>query len=118
MSKKKRELIEILLDNIRPVDWPAKAKYAAQDKDTLFWGKNKLMFYKQDDPPFVKVGATRFSGNMYGDYAIALPELCKNWSKTIVTRDEFVKLWNERIHSTTNATTPPTQQESHTIHLG
>ena len=31
MTKKKRELIEILLDNIRPVDWPAKAKYAAQD---------------------------------------------------------------------------------------
>lgn len=113
MTKKKRELIEILLDNITPDDWPVEAKFAAQDKKSQAWGKNKLMFYKLDEPPFVKTGATIFSGNVSGD-VIALPELCKHWSKTIVTRDEFVKRWNERIHSETNATTPPAQQESHT----
>ena len=111
MTKKKRELIEILLDNITPEDWPAKAKYAAQDKKS--WGKNKLMFNKQDYPPFVKTGATIFSGNASGN-VIALPELCGNWNKTIVTRDEFVKRWKERVHSETNATTPPAQQESRT----
>ena len=94
MTKKKRELIEILLDNITPDDWPVEAKFAAQDKETLVWGKNKLMFYKQDDPPFVKVGTTRFSGNASGN-VIALPELCKHWNKTIVHRDEFMKRWNE-----------------------
>ena len=114
MTKKKRELIEILLDNITPDDWPVEAKWAAQDKETLAWGKNKLMFYKQDEPPFVKTGATYFSGKLNNDNIIRLPELCEHWSKTIVTRDEFVKRWNERIHSETNATTPQAQQESHT----
>ena len=96
MTKKKRELIEILLDNITPDDWPVEAKWAAQDKETMTWGKNKLMFYKQDDPPFAGTGSTRFSGNMNGDNVIKLPELCKKWSKAIITRDEFVKRWNER----------------------
>ena len=114
MTKKKRELIEILLDNITPDDWPEDAKFAAQDKETLTWGKNKLMFYKQDEPPFVKTGAAYFSGELNNVNIIQLPELCEHWSKTIVTRDEFVKRWNERIHSETNTTTPPTQQEAHT----
>ena len=39
MTKKKRELIEILFDNVKPEDWPEKAVYAAQDKETLAWGK-------------------------------------------------------------------------------
>ena len=113
MTKKKRELIEILLDNITPDDWPVEAKFAAQDKESPALGKSKLMFYKQDEPPFVKTGETIFSGDASGD-AIALPELCKNWSKTIVTRNEFMKRWNERIHSKTSATTQPAQQETHT----
>ena len=114
MTKKKRELIEILLDNITPDDWPVEAKFAAQDKKTLTWGKNKLMFYKQDEPPFVKTGATIFSGSAIGD-DIELPELCKHWSKTVVHRDEFIKRWNERIHSKTNTDTPAPQQELHTV---
>ena len=96
MTKKKRELIEILLDNITPDDWPVEAKFAAQDKKALTWGKNKLMFYKQDEPPFVKTGTTYFSGEMNNDNIIQLPELCKQWNKTIVHRDEFMKRWNER----------------------
>ena len=32
MTKKKRELIEILLDNVKPEDWPESLLYAAQDK--------------------------------------------------------------------------------------
>ena len=114
MTKKKRELIEILLDNITPDDWPVEAKWAAQDKETMTWGKNKLMFFKQVDPPFAGTGSTRFSGNMNGDNVIQLPELCKKWSKAIITRDEFVKRWNKRVHSEINATTPPAQQEMHT----
>ena len=96
MTKKKRKLIEILLDNITPDDWPVEAKWAAQDKHTYTWGKNKLMFYKQDEPPFAGIGSTWFRGNMSGGNVIQLPELCKNWSKAVVTRDEFVKRWNER----------------------
>ena len=47
MKKKKRELIEILLDNITPDDWPEGAVYAAQDKETFTWGKQVLMFYNK-----------------------------------------------------------------------
>ena len=32
MTKKKRELIEILLDNVKPEDWPKNLPYAAQNK--------------------------------------------------------------------------------------
>ena len=32
MTKKKRELIEILLDNVRPEDWPENRPFAAQDE--------------------------------------------------------------------------------------
>lgn len=114
MSKKKRELIEILLDNITPDDWPEDAKYAAQDKESVSYGENKLMFYKQDEPPFVAVGSTYFIGELNNDNIIQLPELCEHWNKTIVPRDEFIKRWNERVHSETNATTPLAQQEAST----
>ena len=96
MTKKKRELIEILLDaGITPETWPKKEVYAAQDKETYTWGKNALMFYTDWEFPRVKEGSKSFSGEKIGN-EIALPELCRDWNKTIVTRDEFVKRWNER----------------------
>ena len=60
MTKKKRELIEILLDNITPDDWPEKAVYAAQDKETLAWGKRVLMFYSDREVPYVNTGENIF----------------------------------------------------------
>ena len=113
MTKKERELIEILLDNITPDDWPVDARYAAQDKETLAWRKNKLMFYTEHKFPNVIKGSCHFCGEAVGG-KITLPELCKNWSKSIITRDEFVKRWNERVHSEINTTTPPSLQELHT----
>ena len=95
MTKKKRELIEILLDNVKPEDWPKNAVYAAQDKETLTWGKWVLMFYSDFEIPHVNVGGERFVGEKVGR-EIKLPELCENWNKTIVHRDEFMKRWNER----------------------
>ena len=95
MTKKKRELMDILLDNITPDDWPVEAKWAAQDKESTVYGKNKLMFYLYAEPKIIEEGCTYFSGQMFGD-CIELPVLCKYWNKTIVTRDDFVKRWNER----------------------
>lgn len=95
MTKKKRELIEILLDNVKPEDWPEKAVYAAQDKETLTWGKWVLMFYSDFEIPHVNFGGKSFVGEKVGR-EIKLPELCENWNKTIVHRDEFMKRWNER----------------------
>ena len=95
MTKKKRELIEILLDNVKPEDWPKNAVYAAQDKKTLTWGKWVLMFYSDFEIPHVNVGGESFVGEKVGR-EIKLPELCENWNKTIVHRDEFMNRWNER----------------------
>ena len=114
MTEKKRELIEILLDNVKPEDWPEDAKYAAQDKYSAAHGKNKVMFYVYAEPKIIdREPYTYFNGQVLGD-PIQLPEICNNWSKTIVHRDEFMKRWDERIHSATNATTPPAQQEHNT----
>lgn len=91
MTKKKRELIEILLDNITPDDWPERLQFAAQDKDC-----HAIWFYAEK--PTISTYKDRYSienqsgsKRKHGEF-----EPCKNWNKTIVTRDEFVKRWNER----------------------
>lgn len=91
MTKKKRELIDILLDNITPDDWPEGMPFAAQDK-------NKEIYFYPSKPnnegdelwtnPHEIVCADKL--------LISASSLCKLWSKAIVTRDEFVKRWNER----------------------
>ena len=80
MTNKKRELIEILLYNVKPEDWPEGAVYAAQDKDTLTCGKHVLMFYSELEIPHVNVGRGGFAGAKVG-HEIKLPELCKYWAK-------------------------------------
>ena len=109
MTKKKRELIEILLDNVKPEDWPEHLPYAAQDKiNGDVWAYSSL--------PEIS-GLTYAQYSSYGNDAERILKqgiICWHWNKTIVHRDEFMKRWNERIHSATNTTTPPVQQEAHT----
>ena len=91
MTKKKRELIEILLDNVKPEDWPESLPYAAQDKSSGdVWDYSSL---------------PEISGLIYGQYLsdgndagciLEKAIICRNWNKTIVHRDEFMKRWNER----------------------
>ena len=108
MTKKQRELIEVLLDNVKPEDWPENLPFAAQDKDcTVHYCSIKPIIYPNDD---------EFRIALTGKYKRLSKklELARYWNKTIVHREEFMKRWNERIHSKTNATTPPAQQEAHT----
>lgn len=88
MTKKKRELIEILLDNVKLEDWPENLPYAAQDKSTL-----RVFFYSQEPKKSGDI-YWHYSGEAYHSFWHC--ELCKHWNKTIVHRDEFVKRWNER----------------------
>ena len=100
MTKKKRELIEILLDNVKPEDWPEHLPYAAQDKDCC-----ALWFYGSY-PKLADGFNDRF--NMDGcckNFSYHPRELCSHWNKTIITRDEFVKRWNER-NAPSEAKTP------------
>ena len=99
MTKKKRELIEILLDNVKPEDWPEHLPYAAQDKiNGDVWAYSSF---------------PEISGFFYGQYSSAGDDskriwkqgiICRNWNKTIVHRDEFMKRWNERNNTVTSAT--------------
>ena len=109
MTNEKRELIKILLDNITPDDWPEHLPYAAQDKiNGDVWAYSSF---------------PEISGFFYGQYSSAGDDskriwkqgiICRNWDKTIVHRDEFIKRWDERNNTVTNTTTPPAQKESRT----
>jgi len=115
MTKKKRELIEILLDNVKPEDWPEHLPYAAQDIKSMNVDY-PIYAYKQEP---ANSSAFPEMWNQVG-YSTAVKigvtpkEICKHWNKTIVHRDEFMKRWNERNNAVTNTTTPPAQQEHNT----
>lgn len=100
MTKKKRELIEILLDNVKPEDWPKNLPYVAQDIKSMNVDY-PIYAYKQEP---VNSSASPEMWTQSG-YSAAVKigstpkELCKNWNKTIVHRDEFMKRWNERNQS-------------------
>ena len=88
MTKKKRELVEILFDNVKPEDWPEDLPYAAQDTSTF-----RVFFYSQE--PQIR-GGRYLSGSGESYYSFEADEICNHWNKTIVHRDEFMKRWNER----------------------
>lgn len=97
MTKKKRELIEILLDNVKPEDWPENLPFAAQDKVSTSTGVSTIWIY-QEKPVLSKFnlcGWNSVAPSKYDDFRVDV-ELCKHWNKTIVHRDEFMKRWNER----------------------
>ena len=115
MTKKKRELIEILLDNVKPQAWPESLPYAAQDIKSL--GVDFPIYAYQLEPVNSDIFPEMWKQIEYSNavtIGITPKDLCKRWNKTIVHRDEFMKRWNERNNAVTNATTPPAQQEDHT----
>ena len=89
MTKKQRELIEILLDNITPDDWPENFPFAAQD---VYSGKMHAYF----EIPYISPMHSNVWVSGRSRHYLSLAELCKRWSKTIVHRDEFMKRWSER----------------------
>ena len=91
MTKKKRELIEILLDNITPDDWPESLQYAAQDKC------DSAVYVYSGIPDITSI----FNGcwhprSLDCKFIKTVDVIHKFWNKTIVHRDEFMKRWNER----------------------
>ena len=91
MKKKKRELIEILLDNITPDDWPEGLPYAAQNKC------DASIYVYSGIPDISSIYNDMWSNGVFDCEYIAIADVtCKHWNKTIVHRDEFMKRWNER----------------------
>ena len=91
MTKKKRELIEILLDNVKPQDWPESLPYAAQDKC------DSAVYVYSGIPDITSIyNGCWHPGSLDSKFIKTVDVTCNNWSKTIVHRDEFMKRWDER----------------------
>jgi len=91
MTKKKRELIEILLDNVKPEDWPESLPYAAQDKC------DSAVYVYSGIPDITSIyNGCWHPGSLDCEFIKTVDVICKFWNKTIVHRDEFMKRWNER----------------------
>ncbi len=81
------KLINILLENITPEDWPEKYPFAAQDK---FSGR--VFFY--DEKPKVNKENQCFILTEECDLLDKTLPIGKKWSKNIVNRDEFIDQYN------------------------
>ena len=91
MTKKKRELIEILLDNVKPEDWPESLPYAAHDKC------DSAIYVYSGIPDITSIyNGCWHPGSLDCKFIKTVDVICKFWNKTIVHRDEFMKRWNER----------------------
>lgn len=80
-TPKKKHLIELMIE--AGVKWHDGAEHAAQDKRD-----SKVYFFHMK--PYVVTGDEHFcaSGGTTGD-SYLLPDLCRNWNRTIVTREQY-----------------------------
>ena len=98
-TPKKKHLIELMIES--GVKWPDGAEYAAQDKDE--W----LAFYTRK--PYREDGKVTWSSyKCYVDDSMKkLDLLCRNWHRTIVTREQYAEAV-----SAAATMTPAAQQEA------
>lgn len=88
----KKQLIDILLENITPENWPAKYPFAAQDKYSTI-----VYFYVEK--PVVNKESKCFTFTSFDSGKRLTQDLPmgKKWSKNIVNRDEFVERYNNEV---------------------
>ena len=85
-TPKKKHLIELMIEV--GVKWPDGAEYAAQDK------RNQMVnFYRNGKPDFQSGYREWMANDCYfmDDDGVTLPELCRNWNQTIVTREQYAE---------------------------
>lgn len=82
-TPKKKHLIELMIE--AGIKWPEGALYAAQDKRD-----SRVYFFHMK--PYVATGDKHFcaSGGTTSD-SYLLPDLCRNWNRTIVTREQYAE---------------------------
>ena len=85
-TPKKKHLIELMI--AANVIWPEGAEYAAQDKSDKI-----VHFYKLGKPDYWNGDCQWMAGNCthMSRNRISIPELCRNWNRTIVTREQYEK---------------------------
>ena len=103
MTAKKKHLIELMIES--GVKWPDGAEYVAQDKDK--W----LAFYTRK--PYREDGKVTWSS--YRCYVAnsmkKLDLLCRNWHRTIVTREQYA----EAVAAADNGSTTNQVRESEDV---
>ena len=84
MTTQKKTLLELMLQ--AGIQWPEGAEYAAQDKDTM-----RVRFYRKCNPlrEFGVDYWSSFGGSLINGVMVKLPEICRNWHKTIVTKAQY-----------------------------
>jgi hypothetical protein len=84
------KLIDILLENIIPEDWPAEYPFAAQDKcSSTVYFYDKVPDVNKEDKCFMYTKA-----GMQLQHDLPMGE---KWKKNIVNRSEFVERYNKEV---------------------
>ena len=112
MTVKKKTLIELMLDSgITPESLDERIEYFVSDEPSVV-GESWISGYSCI-PTFMPK-SHEFGAKGYVDCLAKTPYHPAKQGSQVVTKQQFIDAYNERIHSETNATTPPAQQESHT----
>lgn len=78
----RKQLIELMKE--AGIKWPAEANYATQDKAT-----NKVYFHVMYPEMNKGDDVWIFCDEINSRHSVGLPERCKKWSKTIVTKEQY-----------------------------
>jgi len=83
MTAKKKTLIELMLDaGLNPDNINIEYDYFSQDYDCYL--------FSYDEKPYTKIGVTGWEYSGECSAVIQLPEFCKNWKSTIITKQQFI----------------------------
>ena len=112
MTAKKKTLIELMLDSgITPESLDERIEYFVSDEPSVF-GESWISGYSCI-PTFMPK-SHEFGAKGYVDCLAKTPYHPAKQGSQVVTKQQFIDAYNKRIHSETNATTQPAQQEAHT----
>ncbi len=109
MTKRKKTLIELLLDaGFTPEKWSDKYPFAAQDDvASIYFFSGKPRYYHDNECWY---------GDWDGDFKIkSITELCKNQKRTIITKQQFIDAYNEKHSITENKTEWPEESRIDSI---
>jgi len=90
MTKRKKTLMDLLIESVTPEAWDESLKFAV-------FGKNSKLCYASRSEPFFSDGYWYISGwAKHNKKLFSSDEIPKFWNKTIITREEFIKAYNEK----------------------
>ena len=112
MTAKKKTLIDLMLDSgMTPESLDERVEYFVSDEPSVV-GESWISGYSCI-PTFMPK-SHEFDAKGYVGCLAKTPYHPAKQGSQVVTKQQFIDAYNERIQSETNATTPPAQQNEHT----